>query len=313
MKLSIIGAGNVGATTAFIAALKSSELGIDEIVLVDIVEKIPQGKALDLNQCVTVFNLDVKIVGSNSYADTENSDVVVITAGLPRKPGMSRDDLIDKNAGIVKGVVENIMKFSDHPWIIIVTNPLDAMVYVASSCVLEKRGKDAADKVIGMAGTLDSARMRFFLAEELGEGKEAIEALTIGSHGDEMVPLMSSATANQKSLSKVMNDKKMKEIVDRTKKGGAEIVDLLGTSAYYAPAAAIVEIIEAIDTEKIVPVSVNYRGVFIGVPVKLSDGTVEIQQNMLDSMNSEEKKMFDDCIEKVKSLIDKTEEILKNK
>ncbi len=304
MKLSIIGAGNVGATAAFIAALRSREIGIDEIVLVDIVPNVPQGKALDLNQCMAVFDINTKIIGSNSYEETENSDIVVITAGLPRKPGMSRDDLIGINAKIVKGVVESVMKHSKNPWLIIVTNPLDAMVFVAKET-------SGSEKVVGMAGTLDSARLRYFLSAELEEDVEKIEATTLGSHGDEMVPLMSIAKIEDKPASKFISDKKAKEIIERTRKGGAEIVNLLGTSAYYAPAAAIIEIIGAIDTEKVVPASVQYKDVFIGLPVKLKEGRVEIQQDILKNMNREEKEMFETSVNHVRELIEKTKEIIR--
>ncbi len=303
MKLSIIGAGNVGATTAFIAAMRGNELGIDEVVLLDVVEKIPQGKALDISQSLPVFDLNVKIIGTTNYEDTSDSDIVVITAGLPRKPGMSRDDLIEKNLGIVKTVVENVIKYSENPWLIVVTNPLDAMAFAAKKI-------SNSDKVIGMAGTLDSARFRCFIAQELGEEVLNVNAMTIGCHGDDMVPLISMAEVNGKPLEKFMSERKIKEIVERTQKGGAEIVELLGTSAYYAPAASVIEIIEAIDTEKIVPVSAEYSGVFIGVPAKLTDDSVQIQDNILGKMSKEEKELFSKSIEHMKELIKATEQIL---
>lgn len=304
MKLSIIGAGNVGATAAFIAALRSREIGIGEIVLVDIVPNVPQGKALDISQCMAVFDINTKIIGSNSYEETKDSDVVVITAGLPRKPGMSRDDLIGINAKTIRGVVENVMKHSKNPWLIIVTNPLDAMVFVAKEI-------SNSEKVVGMAGTLDSARLRHFLSVELGEDVERIEATTLGSHGDEMVPLMSIAKIEDKPASKFITGKKADEIIKRTQNGGAEIVNLLGTSAYYAPAAAIIQLIEAIDTEQIVPASVQYEDVFIGLPVKLKDGRVEIQQEILKNMNKEEKEMFETSVNHVRELIEKTKDIIR--
>lgn len=303
MKLTIIGSGNVGATAAFLAALKGEELGINEIVLGDIVNGVPQGKALDINQSMAVFNSNVKVTGTNAYEPTADSDIVVITAGVPRKPGMSRDDLIETNASIVKAVVEKVVEYSKNPWIIVVTNPLDAMV-----CVAKKTAK--SEKVIGMAGTLDSARLRHFISAELKEDVSKVDAMTLGSHGDDMVPLISAATVEGKQISKFMAEKKINEVIEKTQKGGAEILNLLGTSAYYAPAAAIIQIIGAIDSDAVVPICAEYKGKFAGIPATLKNNKIIVDEKTLGKMSPEEKKLFDQSVLHVDETIYATERIL---
>src|SRR3989344_5248562 len=237
-KVSIIGAGNVGATTTLWIAAKD----FADVVLLDIVEGMPQGKALDLLQSGPVEGFNTKIKGTNNYEDTKDSDVVVITSGLPRKPGMSRDDLIATNTKIVKEVTENVAKHSPNCIIIVVTNPLDAMVYVASktSCFPNNR-------VLGMAGILDSARFKTFIAQELNSNVENIDAMVLGGHGDTMVPLLGHSTVNGTPITKLMSAEKVESIVKRTRDGGAEIVNLLKTgSAYYAPAASTALMVESI-------------------------------------------------------------------
>src|SRR3989338_3825772 len=228
-KISIIGAGNVGATTAHWIA--SKELG--DVVLLDIVEGMPQGKALDLLEAAPVEEFDVDVKGTNNYEDTKNSDIVVITSGVPRKPGMSRDDLISINTKIVKESPNSI--------IIVVTNPLDAMVFVAS-----KVSKFPHHRILGMAGILDSTRFRTFIAKELDVSVEDVYAIVLGGHGDSMVPLPRYSTVNGIPITELISDERIKELVERTRKGGEEIVNLLKTgSAYYAPAASVAEMAES--------------------------------------------------------------------
>lgn len=281
-KISIIGAGNVGATAA--QRLADKELG--DIVLVDIIEGMPQGKALDLAEAAPIEGYDVKLVGSNGYKETADSDIVIITSGLPRKPGMSRDDLLRTNADIVASVTEQVMRYSPNPIIIVVSNPLDAMCHVA----LNKSGL-SRERVIGMAGVLDSARMRYFIAEALNVSVENVTAFVLGGHGDTMVPLPRYSTVAGIPIPDLLPKEKISEIVERTRNGGAEIVNLLKTgSAYYAPSAAIVEMVEAIlkDKKKILPCAAylegeyGISGLFIGVPVKLGARGIEeiIQINL---------------------------------
>ena len=307
-KISIIGAGNVGATAAHWIA--SKELG--DVVLLDIVEGMPQGKALDLLESAPVEGVDVDIKGTNNYEDTKNSDIVVITSGVARKPGMSRDDLISINTKIVKEVTQNVAKYSPNSIIIVVTNPLDAMVYVAS-----KISNFPKNKVIGMAGILDSTRFRTFIAKELDVSVEDVNAMVLGGHGDTMVPLPRYSTVNGIPITELMESDKIMELVKRTRDGGAEIVNLLKTgSAYYAPSAAVAEMVESIlkDKKRILPCAAycdseyGVGGYFVGVPVKLGRNGVEkvIELQLTD----EEKEMFAKAVEHVKNLADVTGKFL---
>jgi malate dehydrogenase len=307
-KISVIGAGNVGATTAHLLALKK----LGDIVLFDIVEGMPQGKALDISESSPIESFNSKVIGTNNYEETKDSDIVVITAGLPRKPGMSRDDLVEVNKKIVKEVTENVVKQSPNCILIIVSNPLDAMVYVASEV-----SKFPKNRIIGMAGTLDSSRLRFFISQELNISVDKIEAMVLGGHGDTMVPLISSAKVDGKPLSESLPKEKIDKLVERTQKAGGEIVSLLKTgSAYYSTASAINELVDSIvnDKKKILPCAAyldgqyGVEGLFIGVPAKL--GKVGIEQVIEAQLTDEEKKQFDITVQHVKELTEKTKENL---
>src|SRR4029453_8409777 len=273
-KITVVGAGNVGATAAHWLAAK--ELG--DVLLVDIVEGVPQGKALDLAQAAPIEGFDVRLKGLNSYDGTEDSDVVVITAGLPRKPGMSRDDLLWKNEEIVAAVTREVAQRSPNCIIIVVSNPLDAMCEVARRVSGFPR-----ERVLGMAGVLDSARMRAFIAMELNVSVENTHAFVLGGHGDTMVPLPRYSTVAGIPITELISSERIAAIVDRTRNGGAQIVNLLKTSAWYAPGAATVEMVEAIlkDKKKILPCAAylqgeyGYNGLFVGVPVKLGRSGIE--------------------------------------
>jgi malate dehydrogenase len=288
-KISVIGAGNVGASTALMLA--QMELG--DVVLVDIVEGMPQGKALDMMEMNPVYGSDSNITGTNSYDETENSDVVVITSGIPRKPGMSRDDLIATNTKIVKEVTENVVKRSPNAILILVTNPLDAMVHVA-----HKLSGFPKERVMGMAGVLDSARFRSFIGMELGVSVENIHAFVLGGHGDDMVPLARCTTVAGVPITELMPEDRIEALIKRTRGGGGEIVALLKTgSAFYAPAVSAVEMVEAIlkDKKKILPCCVLAEGeygidnTFVGLPVKLGrKGVEEIFEIKLTDKEREE-------------------------
>jgi malate dehydrogenase len=274
-KLSIIGAGFVGATAAHWAAEK--ELG--DVVLMDILEGIPQGKALDLFEASPIEGFDARVVGTNGYEETKDSDVVIITSGVPRKPGMSREDLLGINQKIIESVVTKVVEKSPKAILIIVTNPLDTMTYLAY-----KKSGIPKERVMGMAGILDTARFRAFVAMELGISVEDIQTLILGGHGDEMVPLPRYTTISGIPLSQLLPKEKIDRIVDRTRKGGGEIVNLLKTgSAFYAPSAGIVQMAEAIlkDKKRILPCCVYLDGAYglkdicFGVPVKLGASGVE--------------------------------------
>lgn len=274
-KVTVVGAGNVGAT----AAQRLAEKALCDVVLVDIAEGLPQGKALDLAEAAPIEKHDSRLVGTNDYTLTADSDIVIITAGIPRKPGMSRDDLLKTNKGIMKAVVENVVKTSPDAILIIVSNPLDAMCHVA----YEVSGF-SKNRVIGMAGVLDSARFRCFIAEELDVSVENTHAFVLGGHGDTMVPLPRYSTVAGVPITEMMEKDRIDAIVERTRTGGAEIVSLLKTgSAFYAPASASVEMAESIlkDRKKILPCAVyldgeyGINGLFIGVPVKLGAGGIE--------------------------------------
>ncbi len=301
-KVTVVGAGNVGATVAQQVAQKE----LADVALVDIVEGIPQGKALDLMQAGPIEKYNSRIVGSNSYDVTDDSDVVVITAGLPRKPGMSRDDLLLKNASIIKEVVDEIAKRSPNSIIIMVTNPLDAMAHLA----LHASGFPK-HRVIGMAGVLDSARFRMFIAEALGVSVENTHAFVLGGHGDEMVPLARYSTVAGIPITELFTPEKLEAIIQRTRKGGGEIVSLLKTgSAYYAPGSSAVEMVDAIlkDKKKILPCAAylegeyGVQGVFLGVPVKL--GTHGIEDIVEIKLQPEEREMLNKSITAVQELVD---------
>lgn len=276
MKITVVGAGNVGATCADVLA--SREIG-NEVVLIDIKEGIAEGKALDIWQKAPIIQYDTKTVGfTNDYSKTKDSDVVVITSGLPRKPGMTRDDLISVNAGIVKSVTENIVKFSPQAIIIIVSNPLDVMTYQAHIT-----SKHPRTKIMGMAGILDTARYRAFLADEIGVSSKEIQAMLLGGHGDTMVPLPRYTTVAGIPVTELVSTEKLKAIIERTKAGGGELVKLMGTSAWYAPGAAAAQMVESIvkNQRRVFPVCVKLEGeygiknCYLGVPVILGKNGVE--------------------------------------
>ena len=300
-KVSVIGAGNVGATCAHWAAMK--ELG--DVVLVDIVDGVPQGKALDLAEAMPVAGWDVGFTGATNYEATAGSDVVILTAGLARKPGMSRDDLLAKNTEIVSGAAREVARHSPKAKLIVVSNPLDAMVYVAW-----KSSGFEARHVIGMAGVLDAARLRSFIVEELQVSAEDVSAMVLGGHGDSMVPLIRYTSVAGIPLSQLMPMERIEALVERTRNGGAEIVALLKTgSAYYAPSIAAVEMAEAIlrDKKRVMPCAAYCQeeygvgGYYVGVPVKLgSDG---VEQIIEVDLSDAEREAFQRSVGHVKSLV----------
>ncbi len=300
-KVTVIGAGNVGATTA----QRILQTGLVDVVLVDIVEGLPQGKALDLAEAAPVVGYDARITGTNDYADTAGSSIIVVTSGLARQPGMSRDDLMAKNAGIVRSVVEASAAVSPDAVIIVVTNPLDAMCHVAMQASGFPR-----ERVIGMAGVLDSARFRCFIAAELEVSVLDVRAFVLGGHGDTMVPLPRYSTVGGVPITELMTEERIAAIVDRTRNGGAEVVALLKTgSAYYAPAAAVVEMAESIllDRRRILPCAAylqgeyGYDGLFVGVPVVLGDGGMEKVIEI--SLTDDEKAALDHSAAAVRELV----------
>ena len=275
-RVTVVGAGNVGSNTARRIAEKNLA---DEVVMTDIVEGLPQGLALDINQSAPVEKFETRVIGTNDYADTAGSDVVVITAGLPRKPGMSRMDLLDANSEIVGGVTKQIAQHSPETIIIVVSNPLDEMTYLASLV-----SEFPKERVMGMAGVLDSARLRYFIAEKLDVPPASVEALTLGSHGDQMVALPRHATVQGKPLPELVDEKTLEELFVRTKKGGQEIVDYLKKgSAFYAPSTSSAAMVNAIlgDTKEVLPTCAWTTGqygitdVYLGVPAKLGRSGVE--------------------------------------
>jgi malate dehydrogenase len=303
MKVTVVGAGNVGATCADVLAHREIA---NEIVLLDIKEGFAEGKALDIWQTSPINLYDSRTVGStNDYSKTADSDVVVITSGLPRKPGMSRDDLIATNAGIVKSVTENIVKYSPNAIIIIVSNPLDVMTYCAFLAA-----KVDSKKVFGMAGILDTARYRAFLAEELNVSPKDIQAVLMGGHGDTMVPLPRYTTVGGIPVTEMISEEKLNEIIERTKFGGGEIVKLLGTSAWYAPGAAAAQMVEAIvrDQRRVFPVCAWLQGeygmkdIYLGVPVILGKNGIEKIIEL--ELNSDERKLLDESAIAVKGVMD---------
>ena len=300
-KVSVIGSGNVGAT----AARSMADKELADVVVLDILEGIPQGKGLDMLEACPVEGSDARVLGTNDYADTAGSDIVVITAGLARKPGMSRDDLLTKNYAIIKSVTEQVVKYSPDCIIVPVTNPLDAMCQVVYRVSGFPR-----ERVIGMAGVLDSARMRTFIAQELDVSVENTHAFVLGGHGDTMVPLPRYSTVAGVPITELMDGAKIDAIVRRTAGGGAEIVKLLGTgSAFYAPGSAVVEMVEAIlkDKKKILPCAAFLQGeygirdLFVGVPVKL--GAAGLEQIVEIELTEDEQAALDRSAAAVRELV----------
>ena len=309
-KITVVGAGQVGSTVAQLTAYKN----LGDVVIIDIVEGVPQGKALDLQEssCLQVF--DSLVTGTNDYKDTAHSDIVVITAGLPRRPGMSREDLLATNAKIVQSVTEQIMKHSHDPIIIVVSNPLDAMVYMA-----KKTSNLPKNKIIGMAGVLDSARLQTFVSLELGCSLIDVDAMVLGGHGDSMVPLPRYTSVSGISITELMTSEQIERVVERTRKGGAEIVSLLKTgSAFYAPGASVVKMVEAIlqDKRRILPCTAylegeyGWSGIFFGVPVMMGVHGIEkvIELELMD----EEKVALDKSAQDVKKTCEEIDAIIAN-
>ena len=306
MKVTIVGAGNVGATCADVLAYKEVS---NEIVLVDIKEGLSEGKSLDIFQKSPINLYDTKTIGStNNYKLTKNSDVVVITSGLPRKPGMSRDDLIETNSKIVKSVTENIIKYSPNCILIIVSNPLDVMTYQAHIT-----SKFPRERIMGMAGILDTARYRAFISDELNVSTKDIQALLLGGHGDTMVPLPRYTTVAGIPVTELIEEKKLSDIIERTKFGGGELVKLMGTSAWYAPGAAAAQMVEAIikNQKRIFPVCVKLNGeynindCYLGVPVILGKNGIEKVIEL--DLNSDEIELLEDSrkhVMEVMSILD---------
>jgi malate dehydrogenase len=301
-KVTVVGAGNVGANCAVNIAYKE----LADVVLVDVVEGVPQGKGLDTLEAGPVEGFDVTITGANDYEPTANSDIVVITAGFPRKPGMSRDDLLLANYEVVRTATEQAVKYSPNCILILVTNPLDAMCWTAFQV-----SKFSKNRVIGMAGVLDTARYRTFIAQELGVSVENVTAMVMGGHGDTMVPLVRLTAVSGIPLSELLDQATIDRLVQRTRDGGAEIVKYLKTgSAYYAPSAATVEMVESIlkDKKKVLPCAAyldgeyGIKGLFVGVPVKL--GSRGIEQIYQIKLQPEEQQMLDKSSAAVKELID---------
>ena len=273
-KVTIVGAGNVGATSAQVLAQRDHA----DVVLVDIKENLPQGKALDINQMGAVLGYEPRVTGSNSYEETAGSDVVVITAGIPRGPGMSRDDLVATNEKIVGSVTEQVVAQSPDAVIIVVSNPLDAMCHVAKGV-----SGFPKERVFGQAGILDTARFATFIAWETGASVKDVTAVVLGGHGDQMVPVVSATTVGGVPLTKLVDAAAIEQMIERTRKGGGEVVNLLGTSAWYAPGAAAAQMVDAVllDEKRVLPCTVllegeyGIDGLYMGVPVKLGAGGVE--------------------------------------
>lgn len=304
-KIALIGAGMIGGTLAHLCELKN----LGDVVLFDIAEGMPQGKALDISQSSAVDGNDVSLKGTNDYKDIAGADVIIVTAGVPRKPGMSRDDLVNINTGIIKTVAENIKIHAPNAFVIVITNPLDAMVWV-----MQQVSGLPAHKVVGMAGVLDSSRFAYFLAEELGVSISDINAFVLGGHGDTMVPVVDYTTVSGIPLPEFVKmgwikQEKLDQIVQRTRDGGAEIVGLLKTgSAFYAPAASAIRMAEAYlyDKKRILPCAAHLNGqygvkdLYVGVPVVVGAGGVEKVVEI--NLNAEQKTMFDKSVEAVKGL-----------
>jgi malate dehydrogenase len=307
-KITIIGAGNVGASCAAYAS--AEELG--DVVLVDILEGIPQGKGLDMYEATPVLGVDTRVIGTNDYEKTQGSDVIIVTAGIARKPGMSRDDLLATNVKIVGQVAEKAAAYSPNAIMLVVSNPLDAMVYTAC-----KKSKFDPRRVIGMAGVLDTARFRTFLADEIGVSVEDIHALVLGGHGDTMVPLTRYCFVGGIPVTNFISAGRLEEIVQRTRQGGAEIVGLLKTgSAYYAPAASAIQMAKSIllDKKRLLPVAAylngeyNEKGIFVGVPAIL--GSAGVEKVIEIELTPEEQEAFDKSVEAVRGLVKEVDNLL---
>jgi len=309
-KITLIGAGQIGGTLAHLLSIK--ELG--DVVLFDVAEGLAKGKALDIAQSTSVDGLNVNLIGTNSYKDTENSDVIIITAGVPRKPGMTRDDLLETNLKIIKQVGQEIKKTSPNAFVICITNPLDIIVMA-----LQKYSELPVNKVVGMAGILDSSRFKYFLSQELKVPVKSIETIVLGGHGDTMVPLPNHTTVNGKSLFDLIKKEKLELIIERTRKGGAEIIKFLQKgSAFYAPAAAGVEMAESYlkDLKKKLPCAAYLNGeygvknIYAGVPVIIGKNGVEKVLEI--NLSNEEKEQFNLSIKAVKDLYQAAKNIDKN-
>lgn len=299
-KITVVGAGNVGATTAQMLAWRN----VGDVVLIDIVEGLAEGKALDIAESGGVFGFSGSIAGTTDWSKTSGSDIVVVTSGMPRKPGMSRDDLVAKNTAIVESVTKEIVEYSPGAFVVVVCNPLDVMVHVAARV----SGFDK-HKVMGMAGALDSARFACFIAEELGVDVGDVNCVLMGGHGDSMVPLPRFTSVAGVALTELMEQVRIDSLIERTRKGGIEIVNLLGYSAYYAPGAGAVKMVEAIVGDKKTLMSCcaycegeyGVGGAFVGVPVVLGGGGVEKIVEL--ELNADEQKAFDESVAHVKSMI----------
>ncbi len=299
-KVTVVGGGNVGAT----CALELARRDYADVVLVDIVENLPQGKALDMNQMGAVLGFEPNIVGSNGYEETAGSTVVVVTAGRPRSPGMSRDDLVTTNEAIVKSVTEQVIRHSPDAILIVVSNPLDAMCHVAKNV-----SKWPKERVFGMAGILDTARFSAFIAWETGSSVKDVRAMVLGGHGDQMVPVVSATTVGGVPLRRLVAEERIQAMVERTAKGGGEIVNLLGTSAWYAPGAAAAQMVDAImlDEKRVLPCTAYLEGeygidgLYMGVPVKL--GAAGIEQIVELELGAEETDALKRSAEAVREVV----------
>jgi malate dehydrogenase len=299
-KVTVVGSGNVGAT----CALELARRDYADVVLVDIIPNFPQGKALDMNQAGSVLGFEPNITGANGYDETEGSDVVVITAGKPRSPGMSRDDLVTTNEAIVGSVTREVVRRSRDAILVVVSNPLDAMCHVAKATSRWKR-----NRVVGMAGILDTARFSAFIAWETGASVKDVTAMVLGGHGDQMVPVVSATTVGGVPLEQLVPRARINAMVKRTRSGGGEIVNLLGTSAWYAPGAAAAQMVDAImlDEKRVLPCTAylegeyGVKGLYMGVPVKLGAGGVEEIVKL--ELSAEEKRMFRESAAAVREVV----------
>jgi malate dehydrogenase len=299
-KITVVGAGNVGATCAQELARRDYA----DVVLVDIIPKFPQGKALDMNQAGSIAGYEPVITGTNGYEQTEGSDVVVITAGKPRSPGMSRDDLVTTNEAIVSGVTKEAVRRSPDAVLVVVSNPLDAMCHVAKSASRFRK-----QRVVGMAGILDTARFSAFIAQELDVSVKDVTAMVLGGHGDQMVPVVSATTVGGIRLAELLPKAKIRKLVQRTRFGGGEIVELLGTSAWYAPGAAAAQMVDSIclDEKRVLPCTAflegeyGVRGLYMGVPVKL--GSRGVEEIVALKLSAEERKMFRESAAAVRDVV----------
>ena len=306
-KISLIGAGQIGGTLAHLISIKE----LADVVLFDVVEGVAKGKALDIAQSTSVEGFNINLIGTNNYEDTRNSDVIIITAGIPRKPGMTRDDLLETNLKIIKQVAQGIKKTSPNAFVICITNPLDVIVMA-----LQKYSGLPTNKVVGMAGILDSSRFKYFLSQEMKIPVKKIKTLVLGGHGDTMVPMSNQTTVNGKSLNELIKKEKLDLIIERTRKGGAEVIKLLEkSSAFYAPASAGIEMAESYirDLKKTLPCAAYLNGeygvknLYAGVPVIIGKGGVEKVITL--ALNKYEKENFDLSIRAVKDLIVKAKKI----